>query len=85
MSKIQKALSILGKNPAGMTAKSFAQEWFGSENPIWTRVKNGVSGAGAWLWAGSYLSKLKKKGLVDSKGVRLYVLTPAGRAIISDC
>lgn len=80
-----KSITILASASDGLTAKEFARKWFGDDHDIWKRVSNqgnvACSGKGAWLWAGSYLCKLMKIGLVRRKSyneISVFVATAAG-------
>lgn len=67
----KRAITILSLCSEGLTAKEFARKWFSDDHDIWKRVSNqgngACSGKGAWLWAGAYLCKLMKMGLVRRK------------------
>lgn len=67
----QKALAILKLSnwEKPMSVREFAQNMW-PDSLMHSRVKNtgygACAGKGAWLCGGSYLGKLKKKGLVDN-------------------
>ncbi len=88
--KLIKALKILSKYhyPDGLTARDFAQEMW-EDSPAWKRSYNTGNGAtrgkGMWLCAGSYLSKLRYKGLIYvdyDRGYSLYTLSNKGRGLL---
>jgi hypothetical protein len=84
--KTYEALRILAAAPlgVGMAASTFANLYWPKEHPIHTRVKrNGVRGCGAWLSAGSLLSKLSYKGLVNKHGPA-YSIRREGLAAIKE-
>lgn len=87
-----KALKILNKYsyPNGLTASDFAKEMW-ANSPAWKRSYNTGNGAtrgkGMWLCAGSYLSKLRYKGLVYvdyDRGYSLYTLSSRGRELLEE-
>ena len=64
-----KALKILDVDwKDRMAARDFARKMW-ADSKAWSRVYNtghgATSGKGMWLAGGSYLAKLKKRGLVD--------------------
>ena len=71
------ALIVLADHP-NITAREFAQ---------YLQDNGATSGKGIWLSAGSYLAKLKSKGLVQvdiPHSIRLFKLSPEGSRILRD-
>ena len=87
--KTIKALKIIDKYGV-IYPKQFAQLMW-PDSPAWDKVYNtGINGAtsgkGMWLCAGSYLRKLKRRGLVEM-GITdycqaYYVLSKQGRGVL---
>ncbi|WP_415912263.1 hypothetical protein [Neptuniibacter sp. QD37_11] len=64
-----KSLKIVSKHP-GVTPGQFAKLYFPSDHEGWQRTARagrGVCrGGGLRLWAGGWLGKLRKRGLINS-------------------
>ena len=71
-----------------MSARDFARKMW-ADSPAWSRVYNighgATSGKGMWLCGGSYLAKLKKRGLADeiySHGYWRWMISEKGRQVL---
>lgn len=79
-----KSLRIIQQAP-GLRPAEFARRYFPENHEGWSRISKcgpygSTSGGGLILWAGGWLGKLRKRGLIDSRER----LTPAGKAYLND-
>ena len=80
------ALQILAEHDQGLTAANFARlRW--KDSIAWKRSYNTGNGAtrgkGMWLSAGSYLAKLKKRGLVSFDDGK-WSVSAVGKKLLDD-
>ena len=90
-SRTYEALKLLSEHPNGIAVRLFGLR-FWPDNVMHSKVFNtgrggACKGKAGWLCAGSFLSKLKRKGLVDvlfNEHLILYKLSNRGRTILRD-